>query len=286
MSFIHKKITREHAQMPKRKLDDCVYQRWSTRIRRQTVVYTPPGRDVPQFKPSKSSCHPRLDERRVPTREEVFAKPETKIRVGKNFCPSPIVVGVLKKKRTPEAERKENHDVSRFLYGSFGNGFENERKHGSNPFYAYWNKYGRSDVQPCTTLEKNCFLCHGLIKNSSEEAENGGDARIAICGVYGCPKVYHRSCLDSYFQEGNPDEEHWICPRHYCNSCQYLHLLNSQHCPTCPHSTCQQCLDNGFPHGVEYQHEPKKNEVACETCRITAKHLDAPEILMNLRILR
>ena len=289
----HKNITREHVEMPKRKLDDCNYQRWSTRIRRQTVVYTPPGRDVPQFQPSKSSCYPRIDERRVPTREEVFAKPETKIRVGKDYCPSPIIVGVLKKKRTPEAERKENHDISRFLYGSFGNGFENENKYGKLPFYTYWNKYGRSDVQPCTTFEKNCFLCHGIIGSGGDEkeAEDGGceGAGIAICGVYGCPKVYHRSCLDSYFWEGNPDEEHWVCPRHYCNSCQYLSLFNSQHCPTCPYSSCQQCLDDGFLLRVNQSrcyHKPKENEVMCQNCRTSAKYLNAPEMLMNLRILR
>ncbi len=290
MSSIHKKIN--NASMPKRKqLEEYQHQRWSTRVRRQTTVYTPPGRNVPQLQPSKRSCHPSLTGNRVPSHEEIFSRPETKVRVGKNFCQSPIIVGVITKKKecTPEPVQKERHDVTRFLYHSFGNGFENEQKHSNNPFYAYWNKYGRSDVQPCTSLEKNCFLCHGFvgIRGCAEETENGGchsgeDLGFAICSVYNCPKVYHRSCLlDSNLQEGHFDSEHWVCPRHYCNTCKSVNLFNSEFCPTCPYSTCQQCLNNGF--SLRVSESPKANECPCRNCRMTARCLDAPEILMNLR---
>ncbi len=274
--------------MPKsNKLDELSNRRWSTRVRRQTVVFTPPGRNVLQLQPSKRTCHPRLTEHRVPSHEEVFSRPETMVKVGKNYCPSPIVVGVIKpKERTPVQQRKERHDVSRFLYGSFGNGFQNEKRYANNPFYAYWNKYGRSDVQPASTFEKNCFLCHELVGPGWEKTESGARSIIAFCGVFNCPKVYHRSCLDAYFKEGDPDSEHWICPRHYCNSCEYLNLLNGQHCPTCPYSTCKSCLNDGLLSRVEYEHKPKGNEIACINCRLTAENLNAPEILMNLRILR
>jgi len=273
--------------MPKRNFKkECQNQRWSTRKRRQTQTYTPPGRDVPQLA-SNRACY---SEPNVPSHEEVFNRPETTICTRADFVPSPIIIGVVSKpkKRTPDEERKEKHDVSRFLYRSFGHGFQNERKHSSNPFYRYWNRYGRSDVEACQTFETHCFLCHGSIRDRGYEdaVENGryGNLKFAICGVPCCPKVYHTSCLDTYYPEGDSNAESWICPRHTCNVCKRIDLLNNEHCPTCPISICEDCTGEGLkPRVKSTYHEPKANEHLCRNCRITARTLDAPEMLLNLR---
>jgi len=274
--------------MPKKlKIHDSNYpshQRWSTRIRRKPDAYTPPGRDVPQLQKREY----------VPTREEVFKQPPETVCVPPDYCPSPIVVGVLKRKQTetPPVEKKQKHDCARFLYGSFGHGFQNEQRHTDNPFYAYWNRYGRSDLQAPSAFETHCFLCHGSIGfgGCKEETDTGRtdlDHGIAICGVFGCPKIYHKNCLDTYFWEGNPDSEHWICPRHYCNRCESLYLLNYQHCPTCPYSTCGFCLGDSYDVRIKsWCHKPKENEVMCQACKLTAENLNAPEMLMSLRTLR
>jgi len=270
--------------MPKKIDAPITHQRWSTRRRRQTQVYTPPGNHVPQL---KRSTYANYSEH-VPSREEVFAKPPLTKRLPPDWKPatsSPIFVNPNPKKTvTPPAERKENHDCARFFHGSFGNGYENEIKYATNPFYKYWNRYGRSDLSPCKTFEEDCFICHQPLRPGSVQGEiefqRGCDnANIAICGMFGCPKTYHRRCVDTYFERGNPDSNEWVCPRHICNTCDEPKLFIGQQCPTCPYSKCWDCLNVALSPRVG----AKDNEFMCDTCRITAHNLDAPEMLMNLR---
>ncbi len=184
-----------------------------------------------------------------------------------------------------------------FVDTEFGNGYENEEKYANNVWYSYWDRFARSDCCRSPTIEDKCFVC-----KEDFDIEEGDLPK--VCGVSGCPKVYHRNCWDyfqlykhtSYFSEVYYNyveadtkkaivsiKEHidstakyryctsvklnqdCICPRHYCNQCRLMKYGNMSLCPTCPASYCSDCIGTS-------------KEMSCRVCTTIPVVLDAPEM--------
>ena len=198
---------------------------------------------------------------------------------------------------SPPFHKDLKEKASLFIETEFGKGYENEEKYANNVWYSYWNRYGRKDICRSPTIEDKCFVC-----KEDFDLEAGDFPK--VCGVSGCPKVYHRKCWDyfqifkhtSYFEEvyyrfmEHETEksivslkEHidktakfrygtevkmnqdCICPRHYCNQCKLMKYDKMALCPTCPGSYCSDCIGSN-------------KELLCRVCATIPVVLDAPEM--------
>lgn len=240
-------------------LVDNLYTR-PRRIRVPTSRYSPPHSSVPQLANKNNEIV-----RRKPIHYVYYAREEN----------LPLPPAILN--NTPPIEQLERRDVCEFLFNCFGNGALNEKKYRGESFYEYWNKYGRSDLSKCETFEKNCFICHELVGSAPNETEDGGCGSLdfSFCAIECCPKVYHKDCIlsSTYHCKEKYDENNWICPRHYCYGCGEIDQERTRFCPTCPRSYCGSCMS--LEKGII--------EETCSSCLLTAKCMNAPEILMNLQ---
>ena len=231
------------------------------RTRVATTRYSPPHSSVPQLQP-----------------RDVYRKPNKPVHytVWTRTGDLPLPPTVLN--NTPPERQQERNDVCQFLFNSLGNGVKNEEKYRGDSFYEYWNKYARTDISKCETLEKNCFICHELIRPTPNEVKDGGSDNledICFCAIQGCPKTYHTACIlqSSYYCKETFSENEWICPRHYCYGCGGIDQARTRFCPTCPRSYCGSCIS--LESGII--------EDACSSCHLTAKCMNAPEMLMCLQ---
>lgn len=201
---------------------------------------------------------------------------------------------IVKVGGSPPYSKDQKENVSLFLNTEFGKGYENEMKYSSLKWYNYWNRFARPDYCRSPSLEDKCFVCKGDF-----DIEEGDLPK--VCGISGCPKVYHRKCWDyfalcksvGYFREGyyqfmenntvhnldnvktlvdsmpdsigNYKSDDCVCPRHFCLQCKMMSCEGMSYCPTCPFSYCKGCLGT-------------IRETYCRVCVTVPKVLDAPEM--------
>ncbi len=209
----------------------------------------------------------------------------------KTFVPVP---------RSPPYSKEQKEIASIFLDTEFGKGIENEVKYKDGKWYNYWNRFARSDCSRSPSLEDKCFVCKGDF-----DIECGDIPK--VCGISGCPKVYHRKCWDFFscckkstfvkdkyyeYMENQTDVsiefvknhvDNWeedkengpyihdecVCPRHFCQQCSMMSCEGMSYCPTCPLGYCASCLGG----------------IICESyCRVCVRIpavLDAPEMKIS-----
>lgn len=213
-------------------------------------------------------------------------------RAPEKFVPS-LVVKPKKRKRNERPKQPKTSDLpqrpaywpwllekaSKFLFSSFGNGYENESR--GNSLYDYWNRYARSDLTSCA-FEKACFICKRdlpfalAITELSDEAKYGRGHLddLVFCGVENCPKVYHKKCLEETIERYSfiLNDEEMSCPWHHCSQCGAEHYTNIALCPTCPYSVCSNCV--GFQQSL--------CKSMCAECVQFSIDFNAPEMLMDL----
>jgi len=251
------------------------------------------------------TCETRLIElimearrsRGPPPRYEPAEEPRVK-RKSRQRCRRKTFVPVSN--NSPPYSKDMKEKLSLFVETEFGKGVENEEKYKDGKWYNYWNRFARKDCNRSPTLEDKCFVC-------KEEFDLECGEIPKVCGISGCPKVYHRSCWDffsrcksnflvkekyydymetqtnvaiefvrNHVENWEDDKENGgyiidecVCPRHYCQQCHLMSCEGMSYCPTCPLSYCSACLGG----------------ITCESyCRVCVRIpavLDAPEMKIS-----
>jgi len=211
--------------------------------------------------------------------------------------------------RLPPWAADQRSKVISFLQEAFGNAVSNEELKKNSPVYRYWDRYARSDIGRSTTFEKVCFICKQSCINTISErgldttvsGDEKWDSDFMFCGVGGCPKVYHSSCLKSLLssQRGHVSfrafDTKFVCPWHHCSQCGGLGEDTNRrnydvlsdfcrfqdtsfghvYCPCCPNSYCSKCSGFEFP-GI-------RESICCE-CASASIELNAPEMVQDLTL--
>ncbi len=222
------------------------------------------------------------------------------------YQPEPIVQKKKRERRktyvpvknyTPPFSKDQRERAAIFLDTQFGNGVENEEKYSRSVWYDYWNRFSRDDGGRSPSLEDRCFVC-----KEEFDIEEGDIPK--VCGVSGCPKVYHRKCWDffhcckkfplikeeyykfmenntiasiekvrSFVQSDSLSSDYFvdecICPWHTCQQCGLMACEGMSYCPTCPLAYCSSCLG-----GITA-------ESYCRVCVRIPAVLNAPEMKIS-----